>query len=142
MTLSLFFAGHLVTGLCVSLAGLMAVGLSVILMTSCCALMGLFWTNIHLIIPPILLGIGIDDMFVIIQTVKVSKASEMLHPESTSTTALVRVGGVATPMQPAFSVDETPAAAAAAAAVGRRPLRRRQTAVVALLSRTLGKVGA
>ena len=63
--------GDFVTGFLVAVSGLAAVGLSVILMICSCSLMGLFWTNVSLIIPAILLGIGIDDMFVIIQTIKV-----------------------------------------------------------------------
>ena len=48
--------------------GVVAAGLSMsagIGLTSC---FGLTWTSLHLIVPFLVIGIGVDDMFVILQT--------------------------------------------------------------------------
>ena len=125
-------SGHLFTGVCVSLAGIAAVALSVILMTSCCAMWGLFWTNISLIIPPILLGIGIDDMFVIIQTMKLEKAAEMRLQRPVGAVGLdLLIGSTAPEMARGRDSPSDP----------NGHHRRRQRAVTTLLSGILGKVG-
>jgi len=134
MVLQMRYDGNLVTGILVSIAGLGAVGLSVVLMSCCCGLMGLFWTNVSLVIPAILLGIGIDDMFVIIQTIKVDKAQEMLHPPDEECKPRVVD---ASPHPGSSGETSSRLAGPSKASLNRRD----REAATGLLSRTLGKVG-
>ncbi len=50
-----------------SLAGIISVGLGIITCYGVCSLFGIWGSNMNLIMPFMLLGIGIDDMFVIVQ---------------------------------------------------------------------------
>ena len=53
--------------------GISVIGLAVIGSFGICFYMNLFVADMHPIIPFLLLGIGVDDMFVIVQVVKFSK---------------------------------------------------------------------
>jgi len=137
MVVQMRYDGDFVTGFLVAVSGLAAVGLSVILMICSCSLMGLFWTNVSLIIPAILLGIGIDDMFVIIQTIKVEKAQEMLHPPMGEDSDIKTIATTAK-----FPVTaEEDLTTAGRFTIETRPPQSDKGAVTGLLSRTLGKVG-
>ncbi len=50
-----------------SLVGLLSVGLGIITSYGICSLFGIWGSSMNLVIPFMLLGIGIDDMFVIVQ---------------------------------------------------------------------------
>ena len=51
-----------------SLVGLSSIGLGLLVSYGICQLFGAYYTPMHQILPFLLLGIGIDDMFVIVQS--------------------------------------------------------------------------
>ena len=51
-----------------SMMGIAAVGMGVSTAYGVCQLFGIYSTTMHKVLPFLLLGIGIDDMFVIVQT--------------------------------------------------------------------------
>lgn len=51
-----------------SVAGLAAVGLGLVTAYGLCVLLGFMYTQLHTVLPFLLLGIGVDDMFVIVQS--------------------------------------------------------------------------
>jgi len=79
-----------------ALAGLASIGMTVGFTYGICSAIGLFYGPMHNIIPFLLLGIGIDDMFVIMQCYDNLTPAERLSSDIPSTVALtMRRAGVA-----------------------------------------------
>ena len=53
--------------------GIIVIGLAMFGSFGVCFMMQLFYADMHPIIPFLLLGIGVDDMFVIVQVTSISK---------------------------------------------------------------------
>jgi len=85
------YDGDWITGILVSLSGLIAVIFSVIAMIGTCSFLGFFWVDINMIIPAILLGIGIDDMFVVVQALKNQKVKELKDHQNPKLPKSVRI---------------------------------------------------
>lgn len=68
--------------------GLACIGLSFVLSISLCSLLGIFYGPVHTSLPFLLLGIGVDDMFVIISCWKHLTVAErkLKHEEKIATT--------------------------------------------------------
>ena len=59
-----------------SVCGLVSCGLSIVSMKGICRMIGLPFNSLDQLVMIILLGIGVDDMFVVVQTVKSKKPNE------------------------------------------------------------------
>ena len=78
-----------------SVCGLVCIGMGISLALSLSSALGYFWTPMHPALPLLCLGIGIDDMFVIMQSVNnVKKDSSLRHltTEEKIATALKHAG--------------------------------------------------
>ncbi|CAG0912381.1 unnamed protein product [Notodromas monacha] len=64
----------------ISLVGVMNVALSILASYGLCSYAGLFFGPIHPILPFLLLGIGVDDMFVIVQALKTLSPTDKAIP--------------------------------------------------------------
>ncbi len=71
-----------------SIAGIFSVMLGVATCYGVCAVFGIWGSNMNLIMPFLLLGIGIDDMFVIVQ---VGQGKKILHRYSPDVETLKRL---------------------------------------------------
>ena len=78
-----------------AVAGMVSIGLGISIAISLSSLLGFFWTPMHPALPLLCLGIGIDDMFVIMQSlsnVKRSPATSSLPPDQQIAEALKHAG--------------------------------------------------
>ena len=67
-----------------AVAGLISIGMGLSIALSVSAIFGFFWTPMHPALPLLCLGIGIDDMFVIMQSLSnVKKDPEFVSLSST-----------------------------------------------------------
>ena len=76
-----------------SVVGILNVGLSILVSYGLCSAAGLFYGPMHSSLPFLLLGLGIDDMFVIVQSFDNLKAESRDIPELVGAT--MRRAGVA-----------------------------------------------
>jgi len=76
-----------------SLAGIVGVAMGIIASYGICSYLGFFYSAAHTVLPFLLLGIGIDDMFVIVQSLSTLSASEQnLDMEERLSAALSHAG--------------------------------------------------
>ena len=66
--------------LMLSVAGMVSIGMGISIATALSSALGFFWTPMHPALPLLCLGIGIDDMFVIMQSLaNVKKSPDLVH---------------------------------------------------------------
>ena len=119
-----------------SVSGLVSIGLGISIALSLSSALGYFWTPMHPALPLLCLGIGIDDMFVIMQSVyNVTKDPDHLHISTEEKIAVaLKHAGVSVTVT---SVTDVFAFAVGSVTVSLKPMIIRN---VNLVKRSLSKV--